>query len=125
LCGRLEKAVIGFKLPVGEGEFARVGVSLGAASYPLAGETFDQLVIAADKAMYAVKAIRKRKQMERAKQIEPTIVPTANVRIIQNQIMPVKTQVQEIREPHYAAHRADDGFIVELDESHIVSSAVN
>ena len=34
LCYRLEKAVSEFALPVGDGKFARVGVSIGAASYP-------------------------------------------------------------------------------------------
>ncbi|MDQ3802111.1 MAG: diguanylate cyclase, partial [Acidobacteriota bacterium] len=48
LCQRMEKAVCDFVLPVGDGRFAQVGVSLGAAAYPRAGETLDQLIIAAD-----------------------------------------------------------------------------
>ena len=61
LCQRMEKAVSDFALPVGETEFARVGVSLGAACFPHQGETLDQIIIAADKAMYAAKARNKAK----------------------------------------------------------------
>jgi len=59
LCQRMEKAVREYKLDVGEGRYASVGVSLGAAAYPNSGETLDQIIIAADKAMYAVKERRK------------------------------------------------------------------
>jgi diguanylate cyclase (GGDEF)-like protein/putative nucleotidyltransferase with HDIG domain len=130
LCARIEKAVIGFKLPVGEGEFARVGVSLGAASYPQSGETFDQVLIAADKAMYAVKAIRKRKQSESAKQhqqppVQLAVQPTANIQVTQNQMIPAENQLHKISEKDFVPHVSEDIFIVELDESHIISSAVN
>jgi diguanylate cyclase (GGDEF)-like protein/putative nucleotidyltransferase with HDIG domain len=60
LCERIERAVGDFRLPVGEKGDARVGVSLGSAGYPLAGATFDQIVVAADKAMYTRKISRKR-----------------------------------------------------------------
>lgn len=59
LCQRMEKAVREYKLDVGEGRYASVGVSLGAAAYPNSGETLDSIIIAADKAMYAVKERRK------------------------------------------------------------------
>ena len=59
LSQRMEKAVREYKLDVGEGRYASVGVSLGAAAYPNSGETLDQIIIAADKAMYAVKERRK------------------------------------------------------------------
>lgn len=99
LCQRIEKAVNAFVLPVSEGTFARVGISVGAASYPFNGETLDQVVIAADKAMYAVKADRK--QAKATRQL-PAI----------EEIMPRGDFMAE-------------NFIVELDESHIISSAIN
>ena len=99
LCERMEKAVAEFSLPVEDYKFARVGVSLGAASYPQDGETLDQIIIAADKKMYAVKAVRKHKSAaEKASQLLP------------NDSAPIQI---------------DDNFIVELDESHIISSAIN
>jgi diguanylate cyclase (GGDEF)-like protein/putative nucleotidyltransferase with HDIG domain len=58
LCARIEKAVKGFELKIIDNS-ARVGVSIGAATYPYSGESFDQLVIAADKAMYSAKAKRR------------------------------------------------------------------
>ncbi len=97
LCERMERAVDGFALRVGEDKFARVGVSLGAASYPNNGETLDQIIIAADKQMYAVKAVRKRK---RAAETES------------NEMVPIPVQIEE-------------NLIYELDESHIISSAIN
>lgn len=58
LCERIEKAVRQFELVVGKSK-ASVGVSLGSAGYPRHGSTFDQLIIAADKAMYLRKMERK------------------------------------------------------------------
>ncbi len=60
LCDRIERAVSDFRLPVGSKGDAKVGVSLGSAGYPLSGATFDQIVVAADKAMYTRKISRKR-----------------------------------------------------------------
>lgn len=60
LCDRIERAVADFRLPVGTKGDARVGVSLGSAGYPRSGATFDQIVVAADKAMYTRKISRKR-----------------------------------------------------------------
>lgn len=53
---RIESAVSRFALHVRGGRHARVGISVGAASYGLHGETLDQLLISADEAMYAVKS---------------------------------------------------------------------
>ena len=61
LCERIESAVSSFALRVDD-DLARVGVSIGAATYPYSGRTFDELVIAADKGMYSEKAKRKRAQ---------------------------------------------------------------
>jgi diguanylate cyclase (GGDEF)-like protein/putative nucleotidyltransferase with HDIG domain len=63
LCERIEKAVRNFSLPVSGGNTASVGVSLGSSAYPKNGESFDQMVVAADKAMYDRKARRKRSMM--------------------------------------------------------------
>lgn len=101
LCERLENAVVGFVLPVGEGKFAKVGVSLGAACYPKSGETLDQVIIAADKAMYLTKAEHKRRQEQAQMQNETIVLPANAIESIEEQ------------------------FIVELDESHIISTAVN
>jgi len=53
---RIESAVSRFSFHVRGGRHARVGISVGAASYGLHGETLDQLLISADEAMYAVKS---------------------------------------------------------------------
>ncbi|MGI8638620.1 MAG: diguanylate cyclase [Pyrinomonadaceae bacterium] len=98
LCQRMEKAVSDFALPIGENKCARVGVSLGAACYPNHGESLDQIVIAADKAMYASKAIHKQKQRQ-ATQTSAATAPRKDF--------------------------AEDIYVVELDESHIVSTAIN
>lgn len=104
LCDRIEKAVGAYALPVGDGKVASVGVSLGASGYPRNGETFDQMIIAADKAMYTRKL--KRKQLTPAR-IERVARPL---------------------EGHGQAHlRIDDilndNLIVELDETHVIASA--
>lgn len=116
LCERIEKAVGDFRLDVDNGRVATVGVSLGAASYPQSGRTFDQVIVSADKAMYAEKSVRKQKLAQEA---EPVVEAT---------------EVQQVDESHYVhaieeigvlPDNSDDGFIVELDESHVVSSAIN
>ena len=96
LCHRMEEAVYGFVLPVGDDKHTRVGVSIGAACYPDNGKTLDHVIIAADKGMYAEKARRKQKQTG-------------------------ETALDTGRTAELSA--AD--FIVELDESHVVSSALN
>jgi diguanylate cyclase (GGDEF)-like protein len=59
LCQRIEQTVLGFELPVDGERFARVGISVGAATYPEHGETLDQIMVAADQCMYSVKAVHK------------------------------------------------------------------
>jgi diguanylate cyclase (GGDEF)-like protein/putative nucleotidyltransferase with HDIG domain len=56
LCLRIENAVSKFSLMVGRNRFARVGISIGTATFGIDGETLDQLVIAADQKMYGVKS---------------------------------------------------------------------
>jgi diguanylate cyclase (GGDEF)-like protein/putative nucleotidyltransferase with HDIG domain len=59
---RIEQAVGRFSLHVRGTEHARVGISVGSATYGRHGETLDQLIIAADEAMYAAKSDHKQQQ---------------------------------------------------------------
>ncbi|HEY0003986.1 MAG TPA: diguanylate cyclase, partial [Pyrinomonadaceae bacterium] len=56
---RIEAAVSKFSLRVHLDRYARVGISVGSATYGLEGETLDQLLIAADQAMYRAKSAHK------------------------------------------------------------------
>ena len=59
LCLRIENAVSKFTLMVGRNRYARVGISVGTATFGIDGETLDQLVIAADQKMYRMKSSHK------------------------------------------------------------------
>ncbi|MEZ5306414.1 MAG: diguanylate cyclase [Pyrinomonadaceae bacterium] len=126
LCQRMEKAVREFRLELGEGKVARVGVSLGSAGYPNSGDTLDQILIAADKAMYAVKA--KRKARMKAIRAERIAAQKAKEEMLRR-----KSEIIEVREievegrpvqpatpPIEIVEPSDDALIVELDESHVV-----
>ncbi|MDQ3043164.1 MAG: diguanylate cyclase, partial [Acidobacteriota bacterium] len=104
LSQRIEKAVNEFVLPLGEGKCARVGISIGSACYPNHGETLDQIIIHADKGMYEVKAQRKQ---SRITQLLPPLSQSVPETVPCEDFVP------------------DENFIVELDESHIISSAIN
>lgn len=100
LCERIEKAVGAFSLVVEGQRSASVGVSLGASSYPENGGSFDEMIIAADKAMYERKTRRK------------------------------LYALMHTREKRNDSDREKNDFpneslIVELDERHIVISSVN
>jgi len=56
LCMRIESAVSKFSLAVGKNRFARVGISIGTATFSVHGETLDQLIVAADNEMYRMKS---------------------------------------------------------------------
>lgn len=56
LCLRIENAVSKFSLMVGRNRHARVGVSIGTATFGIDGETLDQLVVTADEKMYLMKS---------------------------------------------------------------------
>jgi diguanylate cyclase (GGDEF)-like protein/putative nucleotidyltransferase with HDIG domain len=59
LTSRIETAVSEFSLHVrGQGQ-ARVGISVGTATYGVEGATLDQLLVAADQAMYRAKSTHK------------------------------------------------------------------
>lgn len=135
LCQRMEKAVREYKLDAGEGKFAKVGVSLGAAAYPKNGETLDQIIIAADKAMYAVKARRKarRKQMILAKRQAKQKLQEEKLKaaLEPNEVQEISVEAVEVREVNPEIIKPEskkpeesekDNLIVELDESHIISS---
>lgn len=63
---RINDAVNDLALDLGDGNIARVGISLGSASFPDHGESIDALIEAADKAMYIAKeANRRRRRSER------------------------------------------------------------
>lgn len=131
---RMEKAVREFKLDAGKNMIARVGVSLGWAGYPSSGDTLDQILIAADKAMYAVKARRKARMKQlRAEKLAATRRKEEAVR---RPVEPVEQfkpaeqplEVKEINvegEEHIPVEpieepATDATIIVELDESHVV-----
>ena len=112
LCSRIEKAVGDFELPVADGEVAKVGVSLGAAGYLGDGITFDQMIVAADKAMYERKT--RRKMINAA---EKRTFPSSLSEFVSNEILP---RASNMALPETVS---SEGFIVELDESHVVRSA--
>ncbi|HKG15286.1 MAG TPA: diguanylate cyclase [Pyrinomonadaceae bacterium] len=56
---RIERAVARFSIHVRGDKHARVGISIGSASYGVHGETLDQLLISADEAMYSAKSTHK------------------------------------------------------------------
>ncbi|HTK37319.1 MAG TPA: diguanylate cyclase [Pyrinomonadaceae bacterium] len=120
LCARIESAVNSFALPTSDG-VARVGVSLGASGYQKAGDTFDEMIVAADKAMYADKSNRKRLH-------ESSTNLTAELREpVEAGHLPVETEHMEVisLEDVESYIIPAEGCIVELDETHIVSTAVN
>jgi diguanylate cyclase (GGDEF)-like protein/putative nucleotidyltransferase with HDIG domain len=65
LRNRIESAVSEFSLKIrGNGE-ARVGISIGTATFGTEGETLDQLLVAADQAMYRAKSSHKVEKVSR------------------------------------------------------------
>lgn len=119
LCQRIENAVNAFILPVGESS-SRVGVSVGSASYPRCGDSFDQLIIAADKAMYAEKSVRKLAQNGSFISSEPPPIPKPAI-LSANSLQPFNLGSESLR----IVDVSEEGFIVELDETNIVSTAIN
>lgn len=119
LCRRIQNAVDSFGIEVSPGEFAKVGVSIGSSTYPSGGESFDQLIISADKAMYTQKAFRKQKKVEPPKKVD-----------VQSLLAPPPTAEEYV--PVGAAafedvpHISGEMLVVELDETHVIAtSSVN
>ncbi|MBK9164419.1 MAG: diguanylate cyclase [Acidobacteria bacterium] len=62
LSRRIEEEVAAFEL-IDEGGAANVGISIGAASYPSSGQTFDELIEVADREMYRAKERNRLRRM--------------------------------------------------------------
>ncbi len=76
---RIETAVAKFALHVRGDKYARVGISVGSASYGANGETLDQLLIAADEAMYSAKSGHKQRQALNVNTEKATDLNTGNL----------------------------------------------
>ncbi len=139
LCQRIEQAVREFRLDAGNGRIARVGVSLGSAAYPSSGDTLDQIIIAADKAMYAVKerrkarikkhraekvaALRKQellKRLEAERPIEIKEIEIEGAPQPPTRQEPPKPLQSDVVEKVERVESIEDSLIVELDESHVI-----
>jgi diguanylate cyclase (GGDEF)-like protein len=72
---RIETAVSEFSLNVRGGGRAHVGISVGTATFGLDGETLDQLLVAADQAMYRAKSDHKLQKISREAEVAiPAVV---------------------------------------------------
>ncbi len=110
LARRIETAVNNFSLAV-EDAVAKVGVSVGTACYPIHGETFDQIIVSADKAMYLTKSFHRKR---------------AAIDSNDKALRPLYALPDEIAEFTSVKGITEEGLILEVDETHIVlSSAVN
>ena len=116
LCNRIEYAVASFSLHFANDTFASVGVSLGASGYPKDGETFDRMIVAADKAMYDRKTEHKQLTASVAESLSSSLA-----RQRQN------ADVQIFDDIVAGDSVPNEGFIVEVDESHVLSmsAAIN
>ena len=110
LVRRIEEAVSEFSLVVSDSQTASVGVSVGTACYPIHGQTFDQIIVCADKAMYLTKGFhRKRSAMP-----DPSDM----------MILPPSIELpEELMEFAIVKGVTKEGLILEVDETHIVSSS--
>jgi diguanylate cyclase (GGDEF)-like protein len=76
---RIERAVSHFSLHVRGDKRARVGISVGSASYGVHGETLDQLLIAADEAMYSAKSSHKQQTLNLKAEGKPAELATGEL----------------------------------------------
>jgi diguanylate cyclase (GGDEF)-like protein len=111
LCARIEKAVSAFKLPLDDGIYASVGVSLGAAGYPTDGVAFDQIIVAADKEMYLRKSSHRQNRSDGRGDLQ-----------FQLSEMLDHTIEVEVLGDDPAGRDSNEGFIVELDESAVIGT---
>jgi diguanylate cyclase (GGDEF)-like protein/putative nucleotidyltransferase with HDIG domain len=121
LCQRIETAVSSFKLAVGENRTASVGVSIGAACHPHQGELFDQIVNAADEAMYKNKEFHRkrnsrREELSNSDAIHVSVTPEIAAD-------PLEIGDGELLNYAIISTSDDEGLIVEIDEMHIAASA--
>ncbi len=70
---RIERSVSEFALNVRGGGTAHVGISVGTATFGVDGETLDQLLVAADQAMYRAKSTHKLAKISREAEATPVI----------------------------------------------------
>jgi len=123
LCKRIEAAVDGFGIEVSPGEFAKVGVSIGSAAYPAHGESFDQLIISADKAMYTEKARRKQRIAPATRPVDVrallTPPPTAE------EYVPLGSDLGDLADGgfEHRPHLSNEMLVVELDETHVIATS--
>lgn len=78
LCMRIESAVSKFSLAVGKNRFARVGISIGTATFSVHGETLDHLIAAADNEMYRMKSTHRSGRVVSDEILEPITPQTVN-----------------------------------------------
>ncbi len=71
---RIENIISHFSLHVRGGQHAHVGISIGTATYGVDGETLEQLLLAADQAMYRAKSQHKLKKMAKNTEASDQIV---------------------------------------------------
>jgi diguanylate cyclase (GGDEF)-like protein len=83
LRSRIETAVSEFSLHVRGGGQARVGISIGTATYGVEGETLDQLLVAADQAMYRAKSSHKLDKISRRTAPSAEIIELENDNLVQ------------------------------------------
>ena len=119
---RIQVAVEGFGIEVGS-ETAKVGVSIGSAAYPNGGESFDHLIISADKAMYSEKASRKAARHATGPtgvtDVEALLNPTPTA----EEYVPSRSADAE-EEGSFTdrPHLSGEMLVVELDESHVITT---
>ena len=89
LRNRIETAVSEFVLHVRAGGEARVGISVGTATYGVDGETLDQLLVAADQAMYRAKSTHKLDKLSRLIPERSTPEPVFEIDIDTNSLTSV------------------------------------
>ena len=73
---RIERTVSDFSIEIRSQGRARVGISVGSALFGTAGETLDQLVVAADQAMYHAKSTHKASLLRTAKSSKDPAKPS-------------------------------------------------
>lgn len=113
LSRRIEKAVCDFKMQIDERVYASVGVSIGSASFPNHGETFDQMIVAADKAMYLTKEIhRQRTRSPFADVFTSLEIPRAQLLV---------ETAESSSKP--SRDETEDSVLLELDENDVISSS--
>jgi hypothetical protein len=126
LSRRIERSVCEHEMEVPGGSKAGVGVgvSIGAASYPAQGDTFDQIIVAADKAMYLTKAIHRQRARTLAGEPADALAGTPTNPAVPGADDPSITV--EYSPADVAMIGVDCDLILELDDSHVVESiAIN